>query len=177
MNKEKVFSYIRLLWAPAALVVLGAVLLFDPDSASALISRLLGSLLIAVGIGFGIAAIVSPQGRTGKSVAAVVLALLGGWLTRNPLALAAWFGRLVGILLVINGIQDIGNLRSQGKRFALPGLVTLIGAILILLPLTTTRLVFAACGIVVLALGVVMLVDRLRGKRLNSGDSNIIDAL
>ena len=90
MNKESIFSLIRELFAPVALILLGALLLFNPDSASALISKVLGYGLIAVAIGFGIAAISSPSGRTGKSVTAVILAVVGGWLTNNPLALAAW---------------------------------------------------------------------------------------
>lgn len=177
MRKDKIFAYVRLLWAPVALMLLGLILLFNPDSASALISKLLGSLLIAIGIGFGVAAIASDSGKVRKGVVAVIFALAGGWLMRNPLALAAWFGRIVGVLLLINGFQDMHNLRSMGRRFALPGLVTLVGVVLILLPMTTTRLVFALCGIVVLVLGIIMLLDRLHSKRLNGGDSNIVDAL
>ena len=177
MKKETIYSLIRVLWAPAALILLGAVLLFNPDSASAFISKLLGWALIAVGIGFGIAAIADKNGRTGKAIAAVALAVVGGWLTKNPLALAAWVGRIVGILLVIDGVQDMIQLKNQGQRFLLPLIVSVVGAVLILLPLTTTRLVFSLCGIVVLVLGIVMLLDRLKDcKKLNSGD-DIIDAL
>lgn len=178
MNKEKVFALIRELFAPVALILLGALLLFNPDSASALISKLLGYGMIAFAIGFGIAAITSPAGRTGKSVTAVILAVLGGWLISNPLALAAWVGRLVGILLVVDGVQDIFHRKNQGQRFFLPLAATFVGAILVLLPMTTTRLVFSLCGAVVLIIGIVMLLDRLKGrKQLKSGNSDIIDAL
>lgn len=177
MKKEKLFSLVSLLWAPVALMVLGAVLLFNPDSASALVSKLLGWLLTLVGIGFGISAVAGETGRVGKGITAVALVLIGGWLTKNPLALAAWLGRIVGILLVVDGVQDILRLKKEGQRFALPLIVTVVGAILVLLPMTTTRLVFSLCGGVVLVIGVVMFLDRLRGsKRLNSGD-DIIDAL
>ena len=66
MNKEKLFSLVRELFAPVALILLGALLLFNPDSASALISKLLGWGLIAFAIGFGIAAIASQNGRTDR---------------------------------------------------------------------------------------------------------------
>ena len=178
MNKEKLFNLIGRLWAPVALMVLGLVLLFNPDSASVLISKLLGWVLIAFGIGFGISAIASESGRAGKAITAVALAAVGGWLTNNPLVLAAWIGRIVGILLVIDGIQDISQARKLGERFLLPLIATVVGAVLILLPMTTTRLVFSLCGLVVLFIGVGMLVDRLKQrKRLSGGDSNIIDAL
>lgn len=176
MKKENLFALVRELLAPAALIVLGAVLLFNPDSASALISKLLGWCVIAFAIGFGIAAIASDTGKMGKGITAVILAVVGGWLTNNPLALAAWIGRLVGIFLVVDGVQDILHLRSQGQRFVLPLIATVVGAVLILLPMTTTRLVFSVCGAVVLFIGILMLLDRLRGKKqLRSGDSDIID--
>lgn len=178
MNKETVSALIRELFAPVALILLGALLLFNPDSASALIAKLLGWGLIAFGIGFGIAAISGPNGRTGKAITAVALAVAGGWLTGNPLALAAWVGRFVGLLLIVDGIQDIVRLKSQGQRFVLPLIITAVGAVLVLLPLTTTRLVFSLCGGVVLLIGILMLVDRLKGrKQLRSGSSDIIDAL
>ena len=178
MNKENVSSLIRELFAPVALILLGALLLFNPDSASAFVSKVLGWGLIACAIGFGIAAVGSSKGRTGKAIAAVALAIVGGWLTSNPLALAAWLGRLVGILLVVDGIQDIVHMRAQKQRFLLPLGATLVGAVLILLPMTTTRLVFSLCGALVLIIGIVMLLDRLKGrKQLHSGNSNIVDAL
>ena len=178
MNKDKLFSYVRELFAPVALILLGGMLLFNPDSASALISKLLGWLLILTAIGFGIAAVASEHGRIGKGIAAVLLAVVGGWLTKNPLALAAWVGRIVGLLLVVDGVQDIIRLRSEGQRFLLPLIATVVGVVLVVLPMTTTRLVFSLCGGAVLVIGVVMLLDRIRGvKRLNGRDDNIIDAL
>lgn len=177
MNKEKIFSLISRLWTPVALTVLGLMLLLNPDSASVLIAKLLGWVLIAFAIGFGIAAITGETGKTGKGITAVVLALVGGWLTKNPLALAAWIGRLVGVLLVIDGLQDIAQARKLGERYLLPLIVTVVGAVLVLLPMTTTRLVFSLCGAVVTVIGIVMLLDRLRGhKKIDSG-SDIIDAL
>lgn len=179
MKKEVVFEKIRLLLAPVLVIVLGLVLLFHPDSASILISRILGWSFGLVAIGFGIAAIVSPQGRFGKVAGAVVFALVGGWLGSNPLLLAAWIGRFIGIFLVIDGVQDILHSRSQGTSFLFPLVVALVGVVLVLLPMTASRLLFSVCGAVVVIVGVVMLLERLRGrKRLNGGeDPNIIDAL
>ena len=179
MKKEDVFEKVRVLLAPVLIIVLGLVLLFNPDSASALISKIIGWILGLIAIGFGIGALVSAQGRTGKVICAIVFAVVGGWLGNNPLLLASWFGRFVGILLVIDGVQDILQCRRQGATFLFPLIVALIGAILVLLPMTASRLIFAACGLIVLLVGVVMLVDRLRGtKRLKQPkDPNIIDAL
>jgi len=179
MKKEAIFDRIRILLAPVLIIALGLVLLFNPDSASALIAKMLGWILGLVAIGFGISAVVSPQGRAGKVIGAILCAVLGGWLGSHPLFLAAWFGRIIGIVLVIDGVQDILSSRRQGTTFLFPAIAALIGAVLILLPMTASRLIFSLCGLVALIVGIVMLLERLRGrKRLNDPqDPNIIDAL
>lgn len=178
MKNEKLRSFLDLLMTPALMMVLGLVLLVNPDSASVLIAKVLGWALILVGIGFGIAAIAADRGRIGKGIAAVAFAVLGGWLAANPLVLAAWIGRIVGALLVIDGLQDMMQAKKRGTRALLPLIVAAVGVILVALPMTTSRVVFSLAGLVVLVVGFAMLVDRLKGRRrLNRGDSDIIDAL
>ena len=57
--------------------------------------------------------------------------------------------------------------------------ILLVAAVLLVLsPMTLSRLVFSVCGLVVLVMGVWMLVNRIReGNYLDKGDDNIIDAL
>lgn len=179
MNREGLYAKIQLLLTPVLIIVLGLILVFCPDSASALFAKLLGWILGLIAIGFGISALSSAAGRTGKVIAAILCAVIGGWLGNNPLVLAAWFGRIIGIVLVLDGLQDIVNNHRQGKRFVMPLMVTVVGAILILLPMSVSRLIFSGLGVVVLVLGISMLLDRIRGRnRLNPPDDpNIIDAL
>lgn len=179
MKKEDFLNKAQMLLAPVLIIVLGLVLVVNPDSASALISKLLGWLLGIVAIGFGISALLDPHGRAGKVVGAIVFAVAGGWLGRHPLVLAAWFGRIIGIILLIDGVQDILHCRRQGTTFLFPAIVALVGVILLLMPMTASRLLFFACGLVVLMVGVVMLLERLRGRKRLKGedDPNIIDAL
>lgn len=178
MNKEKIISTIKLLLAPVLVILLGLILIVNPDSASALIAKIIGWIIILTGIGFGVSAIFKDHGRIAKGIAAVVLAMVGGWLVSNPLALAAWIGRIIGILLIVDGIEDILQLRKQGMTFWMPLIVTVVGVVLVVMPMTTSRVVFTLCGIVVLVMGVVMLLDRLKGKKkLNAPKDDIIDAL
>ncbi len=176
MKKKDIFPLISALIFPAVLIVLGLILLINPDSASVLTAKLLGWGLLAAGIGFAAAAFTRPVGTAGNVLAAAACLIVGSWLLKNPLLLARSAGRLVGILLAIRGVRDL--LQSgyrQGKFLALA--MAVFGVVLIVLPMTTSRLVFSACGLVVLLAGAVMLVDRIR--RLSGGDSdpNIIDAL
>ena len=176
MKKEEILSYIRLFLAPVLVMLLGLILIVNPDSATVLISKILGGVIILIGIGAGIAAIFNKKGRTAKAITAVVMAIVGGWLVNNPLALAAWIGRFIGVLLIIDGIQDIIELRRFGKTFLLPLIITAVGAVLVLMPLTTSRLVFTLCGIVVLVIGGAMLLDRLKSKPRLESAGDIIDA-
>ena len=182
MNKETLTRLLRQFAAPVLLVALGMVLVIHPDAASALITKILGGCLILGGILIGISAIIHEQGRIGKGIVAVALAAVGGWLTSNPLVLAAWMGRILGALLLVDGLMDGFYAGRQGRGFLLHGIVALVGAVLILLPMTTSRIMFRLCGVVVIVIGALMLLDRLRGRNaLNApqepDDDNIIDAL
>lgn len=179
MKKDNTRSMLELLLTPGLLILLGLILLLRPDTASVLISRVLGGMLVAAGIGFGISAIVTHRGQVGKGIAAVSFVLVGGWLARNPLFWAAWIGRILGALLVVDSLRDMMRAKSQGLRGRLPLIAAAVGVALVLLPMTASRLVFSLAGLVVLVVGVVMLLDRLRNRRRleASSDPNIIDAL
>lgn len=178
MKKNKLLSIVYQFASPVALIVLGAVLLLFPDSASVLVAKVLGWAMVIAGVVFAVSAIVSPGGTAGKVICAVVCLAVGGWLVKNPLVLAKGVGRFVGILLAIRGIQDLfQSVSAQGKLLAL--VTAAMGVILVLLPMTTSRVVFSICGLMVLLIGIAMFVDRIRRRRLMDpgDDPNIIDAL
>lgn len=177
MRKNEILSLIRRFASPVALALLGLILLLFPDSASVLAAKILGWGVFLVGVGFVIAAITSPGGTVGKVLAALACLAVGTWLLRNPLVLARGVGRFVGILLLIRGLQDFFQSARKGRLLSLA--VAVLGVVLIVLPMTTSRLVFSGCGLVVLLLGIAGFVDRLRGRNLPDGgdDPNIIDAL
>lgn len=178
MKKRDLLSLVYQLASPVALILLGLVLIFNPDTASALIARLLAWGMLLAGIGIGIAAIVSKRGQVGKGVAAVGCVSIGGFLMRNPLVLAAGIGQLLGILLILRGGRDVMLSNRSGHGRILAILTTVVGVVLTVLPLTTSRLVFSLCGVAVLGIGAAMLIDRLKNRRyLEDRDPNIIDAL
>lgn len=178
MKKNKILSLVYQFASPVALIVLGAVLLLFPDSASVLVAQVLGWAMVIAGIVFAVSAVASPGGTAGKVICAVVCLAVGSWLVKNPLVLAKGVGRLVGILLAIRGLQDLfQSVSTQGKL--LSAITAAIGVILILLPMTTSRVVFSVCGLVVLLIGAAMFVDRVRKRRLMDPKDgpDIIDAL
>ena len=178
MKKPDILSLVYQLASPLALVLLGLILLFSPDTAAVLISRLMGWGFFAVGIGFGIAALVSRGGDVGKIIGAAACIGVGGFLTANPLWLARWIGRVLGIFLMIRGGRDFFlSRRNEGKLLSLACAV--LGLILTVLPMTVSRWVFSLCGLVMSVIGVVMVLERLKERKYLEGgdDPNIIDAL
>ena len=179
MKKHDILSLIYQLASPVLLILLGVILLFNPDSASAMIARFLGWILTLAGIGIGISAIIDRSSAVSKGIMAVGCVCIGGWLLANPLMLAAGIGRLLGILLALRGIRDVFQSRNRGHGQILAIVTAVAGVVLTVLPLTTSRLVFSVCGVVILLIGIAMLIDRLKDRRyLTEGDDpNIIDAL
>ena len=178
LKKKEFMSLAYQLASPVALILLGLILLFSPDTAAVLISRLIGWGFFAVGIGFGIAALVSRGGDVGKIVGALCCIAAGSFLMRNPLWLARGIGRVLGILLMIRGGRDFFQSRlTEGKILSL--VCTVLGVVLVVLPMTVSRWVFSLCGLVMTIVGVVMLLERLKERKFldDGGDPNIIDAL
>lgn len=179
MNKQNVLSLLRRLIVPVLLVALGAVLIVNPDAASVLIAKLLGWALILGAIFCGLSAILTRRFQIVKGIAAVVLAIAGGWICANPMALAAWLIRVIGALILLNSVADLSYAKVLGRTSLLTVVSAVVGGVLLLLPVTTSRVIIALCGIAVALIGILMLLIRLRGQRRLSAPENpdIIDAL
>jgi uncharacterized membrane protein HdeD (DUF308 family) len=177
MNYSKISGLVRMFAMPVVLILLGAVLLAAPDYAAVLAARIISWILTLLGIGYGIAALAgSAKRRVTRVLTAALCLSLGSALLINPLILAANLGRVLGVVLAVEGISNLVK-HSARKPTAL---LTLLAAfILVMAPMTASRLVFSLCGLVVTILGILMLLDRLRPRRLSGGkdDPNIIDAL
>ena len=172
--KEYTFSeLLNLLGGSALTVILGAVLLLSPDTASALVGNVLGWVIV-------LAALMEAFRREKKSpVAAIILGVLGVLILRDPLYVAKAIGRILGLAFFIWGLGSFRrNYRgSMTARILAAGAVAVLGVVLFLLPMTATRLVLKVAGIVIICIGLADGYDRLKGrKRLESaGDPDIID--
>lgn len=171
MKKENLLQLLNRFGTSVTMLLLGLILLLVPDSAAVIIAYLMGGLLTLAGIVLGIAALLDR--RFSKGFWALACLSVGGTLVGNPLLLARNLGRFLGVWLAIEG----GDCLRKGSRNF--GVILLVAAVLLVLsPMTLSRLVFSVCGLVVLVMGVWMLVNRIReGNYLDKGDDNIIDAL
>ena len=80
---------------------------------------------------------------------------------------------------MVNSGMDLVYALKCRRNVIFHAAATAIGALLVLMPMSASRLVFTLCGVAVLVIGGVMLLDRIRGRRWLQGgdDPNIIDAL
>lgn len=164
------------------MIVCGALLALSPDSASAILSVVIGWALIVMGVMLIVGGFVS--GREWGSIGQGALFLIcGSWLHRNPLMIASVLGLVLGVVAVRRGWQGAKNAqrikRSGGMWIpgaVLAALELIVGVRLILSPLSVSRLVLTLAGIAMAACGAWELISQNRGKKYIPGDYNIIDA-
>ena len=164
------------------IILCGAVLVMNPDSASALVSAILGWGLILVGVVLIVGGFLG-GGEWGSIVQGALFLIVGSWLHRNPLMIASVLGLLLGLAAVRHGWRAAKNAQLSKRLggFWVPGMVLaavelLVGVRLILSPLSVSRLVLTLAGIAMVACGVWELVVQFRGQRYIPGNPNIIDA-
>ncbi len=173
MKKNDFWKILELLLGPGLLVLLGLVLVFSPDTATALITKLIAWALILTGAVQGFSGVFGSARRIGRIIGAAVILLVGLWLLSDPLVLAKWLGRILGFFILLQGVQNIAL--GKGRFSIVPAVTTVIGLILLIVPMTTSRLIFIILGIIVLAVGVTELLSRLRALQKPEDDDGIID--
>ena len=178
MNKNNLKTLFTLCWFPAVLTILGLFLLLNPDSAIALITKVIAWILIAAGA-IGAIDILSDKAWANlfRWVQPLVCLGIGVYFLNHPLILAEMLGWVVGLLLIVQGVNDL--LKSAYGTSKLLSIGTLVlGIVLFFLPRTLTQTVVVICGLVLMVIGIVNLASKLRAcKRMEgSRDPNIIDA-
>ena len=149
MKKINWTNFLSLAALPLLQLLLGAVLIFNPDGALAMLFRIFGWLLAAVAAVLLLSMGSDRSWRPGKTVVVV----------RDPLILAASTGKFLGLLLIIRALAGMvqgGRTSGRPARHALGEVPELIlGAFLLLSPMSPTRLIFGIIG-AVLAVGAVI---------------------
>ena len=182
MNKFDWRGLLRSQSGAVLMILCGGILAVSPDSASMLISAVLGWLLIAVG-----AMIVAAGVIGGVQILTILqgagFLFAGAWLHRNPLMLASVLGILLGLVALRQGWRT--GKRALRSRLCggfwiwsagLAALELLAGLMLLFTPLSLSRLVVALAGIVMVICGAADLYAGWKNGKYLDGDSRIIDA-
>lgn len=137
--------------------VLGLVLLIWPGTAINVLNTLLGIVLAVVG---GVDIVMFLAGRdnslygVSRLVVGVVLAVFGIWVMVRPGLLAIIIPRVIGALICVHGIADVGSAitlhRSDDSKWSaalIMGLLTVaLGAVLIFKPMGSFKTVLRFIG-------------------------------
>ena len=164
------------------MILCGGILAVCPDSVSVFASAVLGWIVIALGVMLVIAGVIG-----GVQIMTIIqgagLLVAGSWLHRHPLMLAAVLGTVLGLVALSQGLRKgIRALRTRryggfwvwNAGFA--ALELLIGLVLIVLPLSLSRVVAAFAGIFMVICGAADLFSGWKSGYDPDGDGRIIDA-
>lgn len=175
LNKIKIF--LKRCGGEVFLIFCGAVLLLFPDTAVALVTRIIAWVLVAIGVFRVMKNLKDSAAYWGDWVYTVLCFLAGGYLLVNPLVISETIGRLLGLLLIFQGMSNLRTNRyGSGKVL---GILTVVaGVVLVVIPRTLVNTLLSVAGLVLLIVGIINLVDKLRHIRyLDEGsDPNILDA-
>lgn len=182
MNEFDWRSLLRFHGGSLLMIIIGAVLTISPDSASVLVSAVLGWLLIAVGVMMLLAGILGGI-EVMTIIQGTVLIMAGAWLHRHPLMIASVLGIVLGLTALSQGWKK-GKRAMRLKMYGsfwlwdagVAALELLAGLVLILTPLSLSRAVVSAAGIFMVVCGVLDLLSTRKNGGGPGSYSNIIDA-
>ena len=164
------------------MIVFGILLAMNPDIASAMVSTVLGWIIIAAGVAMLISGFTNSRDM-GSILIGALLLVAGSWLHRHPMMIASVLGVVLGIVVLKQGWQaskDAQRIKRGGGMW-IPGAVLaaaelLIGVRLIFSPLSISRLVLTVAGIAMVVCGVCNLVAYHKSTQYIPGAGHIIDA-
>ncbi|MGN0999595.1 MAG: DUF308 domain-containing protein [Faecousia sp.] len=169
------------------LLVLGLVLLINPDFGSAALTKVLGWALIVGGV-LGILAGIFTWPAFGVSAMALcAVALAAGiYLLNHAMALAALAGLVLGVYIILRGIIGLRmafRIRADGLDFKAPLVYALIlivlGLALVCSPLSPTRLIMRLSGVAMIVCAALNLLSQRKNARYiqrSTDGPDIIDA-
>lgn len=175
MNLPKLYERIRPWLKPGLTILLGLILLFRPDSVTSAIGVAIGFVVSVIGAGLLISFLFDKPKDALRLAAGIILLVIGFSVIKNPLSLASQLGRFIGILLVLQSVRELtGEISLKSKTLSI--VTGIVGIVLMLVPMTTSRMVVSGCGIVVLLMGAGMLAQMLRVQKGHGPKDDIIDA-
>ena len=175
MNTKKIETYVRKLGVHVLMAVAGLVLLVNPDGATAFLTKLMGWVLVGYGAGKLMIPVTNHRPvSSGDWIWNGMAIVAGVILLARPLILADLIGRVLGVMILVEGLRSFRD-GVDGKDI----LAVIGGVILVMLPRTLTNTVLALVGAALLVMGILNIIRRIKHiQRLEQGETpKIIDAL
>lgn len=159
MNFRDYYYRARPWLKPALTTLMGLILILRPDTLTSAIGVTAGFLVALLGAGLLISFLFGHTRDGLRLAGAIILMVLGFSVIKSPLSLTSQLGRFVGILLVLQSVRELsGQFSLRSKAMSIVSGV--VGLVLMLVPVTSSRLIISGCGVVVLLMGGGMLLER-----------------
>ena len=170
---------------PLLAVVLGLLLIINPDIGTGAVGIAVGALLIVVGVVFLVATI---RGLPGVNIwelaVGTVAVVAGGIIIRNPQLLGKLLGYLVSALLILRGVRGLSEckrLAAMGEDHKISRIVALVtvavGVLLLAVPMASSQILMRLVGTVLLVIGVINVgVETQFDRLIHQGRDDIVDA-
>ena len=139
-------------------VALGVVVMVWPDKTLKILCYILAAILIVMGAGKILAYMTERELSRFGLAAGIILCLLGGWILISPLRFVALFPFIVGIILLMHGMEDVKlalDARANGDEIWWSLLVIallnfLFGALLLwkAFEAVTIAMIFLGCALI-----------------------------
>ena len=153
----------------------GLILTFNPEGATAWVTRLLGWALVIICAGKLITLAAGDRLHWGREAFYSGACLcVGVILLAKPMLIANLIGRTIGIILMVWGLSAI----KDGHSKLTAAITFAAGLVLVCIPASLTNALLTICGIIMAAIAVMNILSRIRERKRISGNDtpNIIDA-
>lgn len=161
-------------------LILGVVFLFYPGTVTMFLARILAIILILVGATMLLGEWFNEK-RSSTMLVAVLIAGIGVWFFTKPNNAASLIPIVIGVILVVNGIQDI-TFAFAGKvaKASRWGLIIFFGVLNIIAGVVAICYAFQVISIAMQLLGVMLIYDGISSMfivhKVNSAERDVVDS-
>lgn len=162
-------------------VILGIIFIFWPGQTVMVISKVLAALIVLAGVINLTTTLLESERKTMGIVVSVIVAILGIWLFMDPAILVKVIPVVVGVLLVLHGVQDVQmafeGKANQAERWYS---ILIMGILNILFGILAIAFAFGIVKLGMMILGIMLVYDGLSDMlivhKVNKAAKEVVDS-
>jgi|GEM_PF-469273 len=141
-------------------LVLGVICIVWPGEVTVFLAKMLGAILLLVGVSMFLGKVFEETHRSSGMLVSVVIMILGIWIWTKPAMAASLLPIVIGVILVVGGIQDL-NLAFSGRAVNAPRWWSplILGAINILAGVLAVLYAFGVVKLGMILLGLMLVYE------------------
>ncbi len=164
-----------------ACIIMGLIFLFWADGIATTVARLIGFILLLIGGTQFLGKLFGDSNRSSGMLVGGLIAIIGIWVIINPESAVAIIPMIIGVVLVIHGIQDV-SLAYAGRAAKMTrwkGAIG-IGVLDIILGVICIVCAFRMVTLALQIMGIMMIYDGVTSglivRDVNRAEKDIVDS-